>query len=170
MCQICLFCKFHPLHHPLHSCPCPPDALSSFFLLCFILAPCLPLISGNFGASLPVPYCVHVHVACCYTVLVVCWYDNSTLPCLHPSLCQTCLFCELHIDHFLPQTSLSSFFLSLSASCSTPVLLPLIPGEIEHCCLVICDCTMMNLVIAFFLLLVRHYRIVCTYSTGCMVR
>lgn len=23
---------------------------------------------GNFGASLFVPYCVHVHVACCYTV------------------------------------------------------------------------------------------------------
>jgi hypothetical protein len=47
MCQICLFCKLHPLHHPLHSCPCPPNSLSSFFLLCFILSPSLPLISGE---------------------------------------------------------------------------------------------------------------------------
>jgi hypothetical protein len=48
MCQICLICKLHPLHHPLHSiCPCPPNSLSTFFLLCSILAPCLPLISGQ---------------------------------------------------------------------------------------------------------------------------
>ena len=47
MCRICLFCKLHPLHHPLHSCPCPPNSLSSFFLLCFILSPSLPLISGE---------------------------------------------------------------------------------------------------------------------------
>ncbi len=43
----CLFCRLHPLHHPLHSCPCPPNSFSSSFLLCFILAPCLPLISGE---------------------------------------------------------------------------------------------------------------------------
>jgi len=43
MCQICLICKLHPLH----ICPCPPNSLSSFFLRCFILAPCLPLISGE---------------------------------------------------------------------------------------------------------------------------
>ena len=47
MCQICLFCKLHPLHLPLHSYPCPPYSLSSFFLFCFIPAPCLPLISGE---------------------------------------------------------------------------------------------------------------------------
>jgi hypothetical protein len=52
-------------------------------------------------------------------------------------------FCKLHIGHhFLPQASISSF-LSLSASCSTPVLLSLIPGEFEHGCLQGCatiDC------------------------------
>ncbi len=42
ICQICLFCRLHPLHHPLHSCPCPPNSVSSFFLLCFILAPLSP--------------------------------------------------------------------------------------------------------------------------------
>ena len=42
---ICLFCKLHPLHHPLHSCPCPPNSISSFFLLHSFL--CLPLISGE---------------------------------------------------------------------------------------------------------------------------
>lgn len=38
MCRICLFWKLHPLH----SCPCPPNSLSSFFLLCFILFPLPP--------------------------------------------------------------------------------------------------------------------------------
>jgi hypothetical protein len=106
----------------------------------------------------------------CTVAFVPCWYNNSTLPrSSHPSRCHVCLFGKLHIHHLLPQTSLSSF-LSLSASLSTPVLLPLIPGEFVHCCLVICDFTMVNLVIAFFLLLMRHYRIVCTFSTGYMVR
>ena len=41
-CQISLFCKLHPLCHPLHSCPCPSSSLSSFFLLCFILSPLPP--------------------------------------------------------------------------------------------------------------------------------
>ena len=49
--------------------------------------------------------------------------DDSTLPWSHPLRCQIRLFCKLHIDHFLPQ----------------------------NCCLIVCDCTMMNLVIAFFL-------------------
>ncbi len=39
MCQLCLFCELHPLHHPLHSCPCPPNSVSSVFLLCSILPP-----------------------------------------------------------------------------------------------------------------------------------
>jgi hypothetical protein len=84
--------------------------------------------------------------------------------------------------HSCPPVSLSFLvsvpFLSLSASCSTTVLLPLVPCEFEHCCLVVlvdgclvvCDCSMMNLVISFFLLSVRHYLNVCTYCTGCMVR
>jgi hypothetical protein len=42
LCQICLYCRLHPLHHTLHSCPCPPNSLSSFLLLCFILAPLPP--------------------------------------------------------------------------------------------------------------------------------
>jgi hypothetical protein len=93
----------------------------------------------------------------CTVKFVPCWYNNSTLPSLLPSRCHNCLFCELHIHHhFLPQASFSSF-LSLSASLSTPVLLPLIPGEFVHCCLVIfvdcclvvCDFTMMNLVLAY---------------------
>jgi hypothetical protein len=133
---------------------------------------------GNFGASLFVPYCAHIlHVACCYTVpFVPCWYDDSTLPRSHPSRCHIRLFCELHIDHLLPQTSFSSFFLSLSASRSTPVALPLIPGEFEHCCLVVlvdccflvvCDCPLlMNLVISFF----SYCRCVTTVSYARTVR
>ncbi len=43
MCQICLFCsRLQPLHHPLYSCPCHLNSLSSLFLLCFILAPPRP--------------------------------------------------------------------------------------------------------------------------------
>ena len=42
MCRICLFCRLHPLHHQSHSGPCPPNSLSSSFLLCFILAPLPP--------------------------------------------------------------------------------------------------------------------------------
>jgi hypothetical protein len=34
----CLICKLHTLHYPLHSCPCPSNSSSSFFLLCFILS------------------------------------------------------------------------------------------------------------------------------------
>ncbi len=90
-------------------------------------------------------------------------YDDSMLPRSHPSRCQIRSFCELHIDHLIPhRTSFSSFFLSLSASCSTPVSLPLIPGGlsivvlliplVDCCLLVVCDCPLlMNLVIAFFL-------------------
>jgi hypothetical protein len=63
-------------------------------------------------------------------------------------------FCELNIDdHFLPQTSFSSF-LSPSASRSTTVSLPFVSCEFEHCWLVV-SCrlrfTMMNMVIAVFL-------------------
>ena len=114
----------------------------------------------------------------CTVAFVPCWYNDSTLPrSSHPSRCHVCLFGKLHIHHLLPQTSLFSF-LSPSASLSTPVSLPLIPGEFVHCCLVVlvdcccvaCDFTMMNLVLAFFLLFVRHYCIVCTFSTGCMMR
>ena len=67
-------------------------------------------------------------------------YDDSTLSRSHPSRCHIGSFCELHIDHLLPQTSFSSFFLSLSASHSTPVSLRLIPGEFEHCCLACHSC------------------------------
>jgi hypothetical protein len=83
-----LFCKLHPLHHPLHSCPCPPNSLSSFFLLCFILSPSLPLISGE---------CSMIILS-----LLVIWFN--------------------------------------------------------------CYCTMMNLVIAFFLLSLHHYCIVCVWA------
>ncbi len=77
----------------------------------------------------------------------------------------------------LPSSSFLAFLPFPLSFSSTTVLLPLVPCEFEHCCLVllvdcclvICDFTMMNLVIAFFLLLVRQYRIVCMYCTGCMV-
>ena len=59
----------------------------------------------------------------CTVLFVPWWYNNSTLPRLHPLQCHSHLFCKLHIDHhFLPQTLLCSF-LSLSASRSTPVSL-----------------------------------------------
>ncbi len=101
-----------------------------------------------------------------------CWYDNSMLTSLQTSWCHI-----FFANSTLITTSFSSF-LSLSASLSTPVVLPLIPDDFVHrclvvlvdCCSVVCDFTMMNLVLAFFLLSVRHYRIVCMFSTGCMVR
>ncbi len=71
-------------------------------------------------------------------------YDDSTLPRSHPSRCHIRSFCELHIDDLLPQTSFSSFFLSLSASHSTPVSLPLIPGKFEHCCLARHSCWLLS--------------------------
>jgi hypothetical protein len=46
-CRICLFCKLHPLYHPLHSRPYSPNSSSSFFLLCFILSPLPPSHSGE---------------------------------------------------------------------------------------------------------------------------
>ena len=63
------------------------------------------------------------------------------------SRCHIRFFCELNIvHHFLPQTSLSSF-LSPSASRSTTVLLPLVPREFEHCCLVVLvDCCLLLVV------------------------
>ena len=58
----------------------------------------------------------------------------------------------------LPLSHSLSFLVSLSIVVSLVVL-------VDCCLLVVCDCPLlMNLVS------VRYYRIVCTYSTGCMVR
>ena len=115
------------------------------------------------------PYRVHLHVACCYASLAAPAVQYRTICTMLVRfnvnqfadilVSHLFFFGELHIDHhFLPQPSFSSFP-SLSASLSTRVLLPLIPGEFVHCCLVVlvdccrvvCDFTMMNLVLAVFL-------------------
>ncbi len=84
MCQLCLFCELHPLHHPLHSCPCPPNSLSSVFLLCSILSPCLPPI---FVLSLVV-----IWLSCYYTLM------NLVIAFLAYCWCNYCIVCmyELH--------------------------------------------------------------------------
>ena len=80
-------CELHPLHHPLHSCPCPPIFLCSFFFLCSIPVPCLPPISGE--CSIVVLSLVVIWLSCYYTMMNVmialpayCWC-NYCIICMY---------------------------------------------------------------------------------------
>ena len=155
--------------------------------LCACTTPVHAAWYGNFGASQLVPYCVHVHVACCC-------YGSFRAPAVHYRLyhavttiwrCPSCIHCGVTfafvcfanstlITSFLKLPCLPSFpsqLLALPLSCSLLFLVSF--------CIVVLLLFLLIVVLLFviapwwiwwslfFLLSVRHYRIVYTYSTGC---
>ena len=150
MCQLCLFCKLHPLHHPVHSCPCPPNSLSSVFLLCSILSPCLPQISGE--CSIFVLSLVVIWLSCYYTLM------NLVIAFLAYCWCNYCIVCmyELHGTVVSVHAVYSTVRTMLGVS---------LPYRVHvHAAWYGSFSTPGVATVLFVPCLVSHYRIVCMYA------